>query len=70
MQTRELLAKEWDIQVIYIYKETNSVLDWLANYGLTRSFLNRFSIYFNDSPVGFYCILYYDLIGLTLPCLI
>jgi hypothetical protein len=38
MQARELLAKEWDIQVIYIYKEANSVLDWLVNYGLIRSF--------------------------------
>jgi ribonuclease HI len=70
MQARELLAKEWDIQVRHVYREANSMADWLANYGLTRSFLDRFSIYFNDPPAGLYCILYYDLIGSTLPCLI
>jgi len=70
MQARELLAKEWDIQVLHVYREANSMADWLANYGLTRSFFDRFSIYFNDPPAGLYCFLYYDLIGSTLPRLI
>jgi len=70
MQARELLAKEWDIQVLHVYKEANSVVDWLANYGLTMSFLDRSSISFNDPPAGLYCILYYDLIRSTLPHLI
>jgi len=70
MQARELLAKEWDIRVLHVYKEANSVADWLANYGLTMSFLDRSSISFNDPHADLYCILYYDMIRSTLPHLI
>jgi ribonuclease HI len=70
MQARYFLAKDWNIQVIHVYRKTNSATDWLANYGLTRSCFDRFSNFFNDPPVGFYYNLYYDLIGSTLPRLI
>jgi hypothetical protein len=70
MQARYFLAKDWDIQVIHVYREANSAADWLANYSLTRSCFDRFSNSLNDPPVGLYYNLYYDLIGSTLPRLI
>ena len=70
MQARDLLAKNWDIRVIHVYREANSVADWLANYGLTRSCFDRFSISLNDPHVGIYNNLYYDIIRSTLPHLI
>jgi len=70
MHARYFLAKNWDIQVIHIYKEANSAIDWLANYGLTKNCFDRFSNSLNDPPVGLYYNLYYDLIESTLSCLI
>ena len=51
-------------------KKAYSVVDWLANYGLTRSSFDRSSISLNDSSTSLYCSLYYDMIGSTLSCLI
>ena len=46
------------------------VADWLANYGLTRDLLARESYVLEDPPAGVYTLLYYDLIGSTIPRLI
>ena len=51
-------------------KEAYSVVDWLANYGLTKSSFDRFYISLNDPSTSLYCSLYYEMIGSTLLCLI
>lgn len=41
--------------------------DWLANFGLSRDLLDRDSDIINDPPSSIYTLLYYDLIGSTIP---
>jgi hypothetical protein len=46
------------------------VADWLANFGLTKDVLERRADIITDPPSGLYSLLYYDLIGSTIPLLI
>ncbi|CAN1183029.1 Putative ribonuclease H protein At1g65750 [Linum perenne] len=33
MTATELLRRNWKVQIIYVYRESNNVADFLANYG-------------------------------------
>ena len=37
MQIKDLLGREWEIDLIHVYREAN----WLANFGLSRDLLDR-----------------------------
>ena len=41
--------------------------DWLANFGLGRDLLDRGSDVITEPPSGIYPLLYFDLIGSTIP---
>ena len=70
MKIRDLLGRDWEVKTLHVYREANCVADWLANFGLTRSLLDRGSDIITDPPAGTYNLLYYDLIGSTIPRLI
>ena len=70
MQIKDLLGREWEIDLIHVYREAKCVADWLANFGLSRDLLDRGSDIITEPPSGIYTLLYYDLIGSTIPRLI
>ena len=70
MQIRDMLERDWEIQTVHIFREANCVADWLANYGLSRDVLDSQTDVLTDPPSGLYTLLYYDLIGSTIPRLI
>lgn len=67
MKIRDMLDKAWEVRTVYIYRETNCVADWLANYGLSRDVIDRQSDVLMDPLSRLYTLLYYDLIGSTIP---
>ncbi|KAG5249134.1 non-LTR retroelement reverse transcriptase [Salix suchowensis] len=70
MKIRDMLDKAWEVRTVHIYREANCVADWLANYGLSRDVIDRQFDVLTDPPSGLYTLLYYDLIGSTIPRLI
>ena len=70
MKIRELLGKDWEVKTLHVYRETNCVADWLTNFRLTRDLLDRGADNITDPPAGLYILIYYDLIGSTIPHLI
>jgi hypothetical protein len=50
MQVRDLLSRDREVQVLHVYKEANSVTNWLANHDLSRNLFDfdRLSSIFND----------------------
>ena len=70
MQIKTMLGRDWEVKTFHVYREDNCVADWLANFGLTRDLLDRGSDVITDPPAGVYTLLYYDLIGSTIPRLI
>ena len=70
MQIKEVVGKDWEVKIFHVYREANCVADWLTNYGLTRDVLDKGSDIITDPPSGLYSLLYYDLIGSTIPRLI
>ena len=70
LKIKGILGRDWEVKSFHVYREANCVADWLANYGITRDLLDRESDVLEDPPAGIYTLLYYDLIGFTIPCLI
>ena len=70
MQIKKKLGRDWEVSILHVYREANCVADWLANFGLTMDLLIRGADTISDPPSGIYPLLYYDLIGSTIPCLI
>ena len=70
MQIKNMLGRDWEVVIVHVYREANCVADWLANFGLTRDLLDRGADIITDPPAGLYILLYYDLIGSTVPRLI
>ena len=70
MKIRELMDRDWEVKTLHVYREANCVADWLANFGLTRDLIDRGSDIITDPSAGIYTLLYYDLIGSTIPRLI
>ena len=70
MQIKDILGRDWEVRLFHVYREANCVADWLANFGLTRDLIDRGSDIITDPPAGVYTLLYYDLIGSTIPRLI
>ena len=70
MQIKNMVSREWEVEILHVYREANCVADWLANFGLTRELLDRGADIITDPPSGLYTLLYYDLIGSTVPRLI
>lgn len=54
----------------YNYSEANAAANWLANHGLNKNTIDRSSCVVSDSPLGFFLILYHDLIESIVPRLI
>uniref|UniRef100_A0A6N2K9V4 RNase H type-1 domain-containing protein n=1 Tax=Salix viminalis TaxID=40686 RepID=A0A6N2K9V4_SALVM len=50
MQIEGILRRDLEVTTIHVYKETNCVADWLANYGLTRDLLDRGSYVLEEPP--------------------
>lgn len=53
----------------YNYSEANAAANWLANHGLNKNTIDS-SCVVSDSPLGFFFILYHDLIESIVPRLI
>ena len=70
MQIKDILGRDWEVKTLHVYREANSVVDWLANYGLTRDVVDMDSDVLAGPPSGLYTLLYYDLIGSIIPRLI
>ena len=70
MKIRDMLDRAWEVRTVHIYREANCVADWLTNFGLSRDVIDRQSDVLTDPPSGLYTLLYYDLIGSTIPRLI
>jgi len=66
-KVKAILDREWEVKRQHIFREATAVAEWLANFGLTKSPLNRDYGIIDDSSMGLFLILYYDLIGSTLP---
>lgn len=62
MKAKNLLTREWDVHTDHVYREANSVADWLANYSLTRNPSDNNSYILDDPPAGVFFTLYHDLI--------
>ena len=59
---------DWEIQMQHTFKEGNNAINWLENYGFIMNPLHRNGWIIDDPPRNLFLILYFDLIGLTLPC--
>ena len=70
MQIKNILDRDWEVNILHVYREANYVADWLANFGLSRDLLDRGADTITDPPAGIFPLLYYDLIGSTIPRLI
>jgi len=66
-KVKAILEREWEVKRQHIFQEATTVAEWLSNFGLTKSPLNRDYGIINDPSLGLFLILYYDLIGSTLP---
>lgn len=66
-KVKAILEREWEVKRQHIFREATVVAEWLANFGLTKSPLNRDYGIIDDPFMGLFLILYYDLIGSTLP---
>ena len=67
MQIKAMLGREWDVEILHVHREANYVADWLTNFGLGRDLLDRGSDVITEPPSGIYPLLYFDLIGSTIP---
>ena len=70
MQIKNILGRDWEVIILHVYREANCVAYWLTNFGLTRDLLVRGADTISDHPSVIYPLLYYDLIGSTIPRLI
>jgi hypothetical protein len=61
-----ILEREWEVKRQHIFREATAVAEWLANFGLTSPLNKDYGI-IDDPSMGLFLILYYDLIGSTLP---
>ena len=61
---KELMRRDWSIQIDHIYREANSAVDFLATHALR---LPVGVYFFNYVPLGLSSILYSDMCGVAHP---
>ena len=70
MHIKGTLGRDWKVKTLYVYWETNCVVDWLTNYELTRDLIDKYLNVLTEPPSEFYTLLYYDLIRSIISSLI
>ena len=63
-RVHDLLHRDWQVIISYIFHESNRVVDWLAN---SSHSLNLDVCFYLSSPYGLCDILIDDLVGVSLP---
>ncbi|XP_016178430.1 uncharacterized protein LOC107620837 [Arachis ipaensis] len=62
---QELMERNWTINMVHTYRETNACADWLANFSLEQ---NCSTQYWNSPPAGIEFLLLGDVSGVAHPC--
>ena len=64
---RDFFNRNWQVCLTHIYREANSVADFMAN--MAHSLPNGMHL-FTSPPVGIYSIILQDMIGVAKPCVV
>jgi hypothetical protein len=59
---KEILPRKCDVRAQHIFKEANTIVDWLANFGSMKCPYSKDNWIIDGPTMGLFSILYYDFI--------